>query len=915
MMDTQHSGSEQPYPFLNPTYVFSDIVDSSVITKRLEAREDTGIYEAQLRAPYLSRVDALFKEHHGFLIQLVGDGHMLVFQYAKDALSFAVALQESLHRNSITYGTGAEAAEISVRIGVHTTVSQREPSRMKNDLAAIEYVGSDTNFASRIMSLGADGQIIVSAETHRVTNGLAGYRLYEWPNRLLKSFEEAPHTVYEILYFDGQKPREPGIRFFPSFYQGEHNRYIEREDKERELVQQFSNKHNEGTTSRFVTVKGEGGMGKTRLAVSCAVKMVGQFEGGAHLVDLTNTSPTEGAVAEAIGSSMQPPIEPALPDALLNALKQRGAKRTLLILDNYEPAKSREVGKYLSRLVTETRGVYLLVTSRAAVDVTDVEKQVSLDDGMNEAEARELFLARARLKNYKLKPQDEPHLKRILRLTSVDPNETKVSAIPLAVELAAAWSGDTASGLSTLREIADGLENTSLGNFSGLPDEDDEDQGSIRANSRQTGGRQDSLTRSLNWSFNLLGKRGDGKAVQHVFAACGLFADSFDAETVAAITHPASPRNSLRVLQGASLVRREEKDGATRYHLHRFTREYARQKLAGLPEADIVRRLFVVCYIILVGENAATRLHMSKAECRAVLDYEWRNVLSAIDIAMSMAEYKEALALAKIRVFFDLRNLWFEWENVENQALTAARANKNRHSEGAVLGSLGHIYHQRGQWSSSIQMSEDALAIFQGLDNRHDRSVRHDEGAALSSSGNAYMMVGRLDDAIDVYDQALIIWRELGDRYAEGITLGNRGVAYAKQGRAGNATQMYEQSLSIMRDPDKRDQRAESATLVNLSNAQQEQGQWSNAIRAQEQARSIAQNLGDQRSEGLTQFNTALLWMSRGELTKALLVAREAVALLERTQDAVHLAKARQLSALIEAKIERVMHFWQDESP
>src|SRR5262249_33049176 len=147
-----------------------------------------------------------------------------------------------------------ESWSIRVRIGVHTAITQRLPE-IKDGLP--EYYGSDTNYAARIGALGAGGQIIVSEETHRVAQALSNWKIHEWPNRLLKSFEDKPETVYETLYRPGQKECEPGIRFLPSFYEGEQNRYIPRPEKEAEVLGQFAHRRSDGTTSRLVTIKAE----------------------------------------------------------------------------------------------------------------------------------------------------------------------------------------------------------------------------------------------------------------------------------------------------------------------------------------------------------------------------------------------------------------------------------------------------------------------------------------------------------------------------------------------------------------------------------------------------------------------------------------------------------------------------------
>ena len=297
---------------------------------------------------------------------------------------------------------------------------------------------------------------------------------------------------------------------------------------------------------RIVTIKAEGGMGKTRLAVACAAKVADLFPDGVYFVPLTEVLPNEGAVAEAIGRALGLGGKEALPESVLEYLRPR---TVLLILDNYEsvipPADDPEpkVAHYLGRLIAEAHGLRLLVTGRSPVNIFGVEKIIPLDEGMEDDEALALFLDRARLRwgnDRDLTAAERPHWDRIRNLTD---------RIPLAIELAAAWVG-----YSELQEIADGLAATPLGDQTALP------PGEIRFDSEIARQRHDSLTRSLDWSYELLGKTA-GEAAQSLFATCGLFADSFDAPTLATIADVSSVKTALIRLQDASLVRREPADG------------------------------------------------------------------------------------------------------------------------------------------------------------------------------------------------------------------------------------------------------------------------------------------------------------------------------------------------------------------
>ncbi|WP_232006148.1 LuxR C-terminal-related transcriptional regulator [Mycobacterium sp. 852013-50091_SCH5140682] len=91
------------------------------------------------------------------------------------------------------------------------------------------------------------------------------------------------------------------------------------------------------TQSRLITFTGPGGVGKTRLALEVAHRVVGKFPDGAWLVRLTDLSvgaganDVEAAIVSALGISDQSATRPR--DKLLSFLPER---RVLLVLDNCE---------------------------------------------------------------------------------------------------------------------------------------------------------------------------------------------------------------------------------------------------------------------------------------------------------------------------------------------------------------------------------------------------------------------------------------------------------------------------------------------------------------------------------------------------------------------------------------------------
>ncbi|WP_435017835.1 tetratricopeptide repeat protein [Tundrisphaera sp. TA3] len=895
------------YPIGNVTFLFTDVENSTVMTNRLERLGRRGIYEAVLQEPQRERLKAEAESRRGFEIQRNGDGHLFVFQKAADALACVVAFQRSLLADPIAHREGDEAFALRVRAGVHTAQLQRDPKPLENGL--VEYPGADTSFAFRVMSLGQGGQVLASESTAMEAMSLGAYRLHPWTNRLLKSFEDRAYTVHEILYDEGQTPREPGMQWLPDWYQAEKKLYIERPAKEAEVIEQFLRKAPGPGASfagraaardghRIVTIKGEGGMGKSRLAVACAAKVADLFPDGVHFVPLVLVEPDENAVAEAIGRALGLGNQESRPDSVLDYLRPR---TLLLILDNYEsmtpPADDPEprVARYLGRLIAGANNLRLLVTGRSPVKIRDVEKVILLDDGMEDQEALDLFLDRARLRwddDRELTDAERPHWVRIRDLTA---------RIPLALELAAAWVE-----YAELREIADGLARTPLGAETGLP------PGDIRFDSEVARSRHDTLTRSFDWSFNLLGKTA-GPAAQSLFAACGLFADSFDAPTLATIAADPAARKHLIHLQDASLVRREPGAGATRYNLHRFAREYALQRLAAFLTADATRGRFLAHYVALVRANASDPNHR---DGYLLLDQEWRNALAASQLAGSVPGGPSLLSMHSLGEYFLSRGLWSEAESLYLRCLAITQVTSPRSNEGSIWNNLGNVYQLQGRYDEALEALGQDLAICREykdrvgegrtlgnmgivyqLQGRYDEALealeqdlaicreykdRVGEGRALGNMAGVYRLQGRHDEALEALGQDLAICREYKDRVGEGQTLGNMGVVYRLQGRHDEALEALGQDLAICREY--KDRVGEGQTLGNMAGVYQLQGRYEEALDALGRSLAIRREYKDGIGEGQTLENLAILLESRGRRTEAIQWARQAVAVLRTTE-------------------------------
>src|SRR5262245_42075283 len=134
------------------TIVFTDIVDSTVLTTRLGDR-------AWL--DFLRRHNTLIRDataaHGGTVVETQGDGSMLAFASARRAVACAQTIQDEIDK------AFAEAsAPIRVRIGIHTGDALHE---------ADHFYGTAVHYAARVAGNALGGEVLVSSLVHELVSG------------------------------------------------------------------------------------------------------------------------------------------------------------------------------------------------------------------------------------------------------------------------------------------------------------------------------------------------------------------------------------------------------------------------------------------------------------------------------------------------------------------------------------------------------------------------------------------------------------------------------------------------------------------------------------------------------------------------------------------------------------------------
>jgi non-specific serine/threonine protein kinase len=192
------------------------------------------------------------------------------------------------------------------------------------------------------------------------------------------------------------------------------------------------------STTRFVTITGPGGSGKTRLALEVAAGSVLTFD-GAWFVELANVAEDAvvvSRVAAAVGAQTR-----AADSAFAAVVDELTSGRHLLILDNCEHV-TRGCSQLANELLSRCPELVILATSREPLRTVD--ECVHVVGALARDEGIALFRARAPY-GVRIADADEPLIARICE---------RLDGIPLAIELAAAQLGplDVASLHAALDE-------------------------------------------------------------------------------------------------------------------------------------------------------------------------------------------------------------------------------------------------------------------------------------------------------------------------------------------------------------------------------------------------------------------------------------------------------------------------------
>ncbi|MGE0821679.1 MAG: adenylate/guanylate cyclase domain-containing protein [Candidatus Binatia bacterium] len=238
------------------TALFADLKGSTALIEGLDPEEAREVID-----PVLQLMMDAVHQYDGFVAQALGDGIFALFgapiaheDHPQRAVYAALRMQDTMRRYADTLRSKGYPP-LLMRVGLNTGEVVLRSIR-KDDLHA-DYVpvGHSTNLAARMEQLATPGSIVVSAYTHRLTDGYFAFK--DLGPTQIKGVEEPLH-IYEVL---GAGPLRTRLQVSASRYGL--TRFVGRQSELEQLKRALEQaKAGQG---QLVGVMGEPGLGKSRL--------------------------------------------------------------------------------------------------------------------------------------------------------------------------------------------------------------------------------------------------------------------------------------------------------------------------------------------------------------------------------------------------------------------------------------------------------------------------------------------------------------------------------------------------------------------------------------------------------------------------------------------------------------------------
>lgn len=645
----------------------------------------------------------------------------------------------------------------------------------------------------------------------------------------------------------------------------------------------------------LITIVGEGGVGKTRLALNVAQALVeGLPPGQLHAVGHSGVrAPTQPAVAGGNGVRVAPfadgiwfvplvglsaggNMAEQLADAIANVLDLDltvgtllkpqlfdwlASKQILLILDNFEQLGAT-VG-FLVELLQNCYHVKLLVTSRHRLNLQaefvyrleglrapDPDDELEwANQSLLDYDSIQLFLERAgrTSSGFTLTPENQRHVLTICQF---------VEGLPLGIELAAALIEH-----HDVAVVAQQLTNHYAFLATDLAD---------------LAPRHRSISRVLDYSWRLLTVE-----EAQILAQCAVFHGGFTLDAATAIT--GATLLQLESLVHQSLLRYD--DGA-RFVLHELVHRYAAEQLDLLPahKSRVTSRFYEYFLQLLLTNTADSP---EQRQVAALLRLEFDNIRSAWLFAVAANDVTAlAAGLDGLLLCCELMGRYKIGETLIRHARQWCEEQRaiGEQEQPAIQHLLARLRLAQGYLSFKLgNLGDASVSLERALEEGRRR-----QDPLLLATGQLRVMAlwlvrGNYRATLTIGEEARQ-WARLSESSTlEGQILTNMGIAYGRLGDQQRAANALTQALQLARRQNAKE--AEATALLHWGELHAQSGDFAEALQALQQALFLLRRLDKQAGIALVLYHLGSLLLSFGILDEARTHLEQALTVLHKVSD------------------------------
>lgn len=639
-------------------------------------------------------------------------------------------------------------------------------------------------------------------------------------------------TVQDLqTSFSTEAPRRPGAQANEAMSHPRHNlplstgefvRFVGRERDIVDLARLLG-------SARMVTLTGTGGIGKTRLALHVAERVLRRFPDGARFIDLSESFTHDQALRTvANGLHAVENDQHTMIEAIITALRTQS---TLLLLDTCEHATG-PMAQLCQAILRDCPRVRILLTSRQPLHVPEESiwrvPPLSLPSrptptdpyaaepaplprrDAHRYESVRLFVNRAHAarSGFEMTRENSGHVAEICRL---------LDGVPLAIELAAARVR-VLSVQQILQRLDDRFQLLTSDGSDDLPP------------------RQRTLRAVLAWSHDLLSE--PERLLLHRLSVFTTWSLETAEEVCSGDGVDASDILSLHfsLLDKSLIVMDVELEGHTHYRLTETVRAYSAEHLAAEGREDRTwdRYLrFCVTYLEDWARSIAEPMRWDeRLTMLRLLDHHRENHFRVVSFALSRGRVDHALRICvALRAHWLVRDLTAEGSELLERvldtepdtqspslraralalyaelrmdldpghllttraqcALEAARACQEPAAAASALISLAHLALRDGSPAEADLCIERAR---RWIEQTHDPLTK---GAHLAVQALLARRKGEPDNAVEHLEQCIALGEKLGDRWSVARCLYLLGRLAAERGDHHEARSLMGEALSV----------------------------------------------------------------------------------------------------------------------